>query len=392
MARPKKDIPHHSSGMYEYKTIVGNNIDGTPIRKSFYSAKSKADAKQKAIEYKIKQGIADATGELFVEKNATFESYAKKFLASVLGTVKDSTYSASYKNTIENHLIPYFKKTYLKNISQIDIQAYINIKNKKYSPETIYKHKNCLHSIFESALLNNLCAKNPVTNLKLPPKKPVIEKLTYTQEQANLIAEYAKTHRFGLEILLLLEYGLSRSELLGLKWTDIDADNLTLSVNRGVTDVKNAITGKIEVIVGEPKNEFRKRVIPISKEISDLINSTPHYKIIGENKHKKITGKKIDTEFIVSNKFGKVCSPASWDERHYHKFMSEMQAYYKALDIDIPILHPHELRHTRASLWVNSGANLFAVANVLGHSDLSMLKKRYAHKDVESTRKLLNIK
>lgn len=59
--------------------------------------------------------------------------------------------------------------------------------------------------------------------------------------------------------------------------------------------------------------------------------------------------------------------------------------------IDIPILHSHELRHTRATLWINNGANLFAVADVLGHADLKMLRKRYAHSDVESTRELLKI-
>lgn len=48
--------------------------------------------------------------------------------------------------------------------------------------------------------------------------------------------------------------------------------------------------------------------------------------------------------------------------------------------------------HTRATIWVNQGLNIFAVANVLGHSDLKMLMERYAHKDVESTRELLGIK
>lgn len=116
------------------------------------------------------------------------------------------------------------------------------------------------------------------------------------------------------------------------------------------------------------------------------------FKIIGENKHKHIEGKRIDTLFIFSNKYGKVCSPTNWSERQYGVFMTEMQAYYAAKKIDIPILHPHELRHTRASLWVNSGMNLFAIANILGHADLAMLKKRYGHPDIESTRNLLNIK
>lgn len=48
-------------------------------------------------------------------------------------------------------------------------------------------------------------------------------------------------------------------------------------------------------------------------------------------------------------------------------------------------------RHTRASIWVNSKANIYAVAKVLGHSDISMLHKCYAHSDVEQLRNLLDM-
>lgn len=392
MARPKKDVPRHSSGMYEFKTIIGHNFDGSPIRKSFYSSKSKADAKQKSIEYKIKQGIADATGEIFVEKNVTFESYAEKFLESTRGTVRDNTYNNSYKSIMDKHIIPYFGKSYISNITKTDIQVYINKKAESYSYEFIHKHKNCLHRLFENAIDDNLCKKNPVVNIKMPANKPTVTMSVYNQEQADKVKEYAKTHRYGLDILLLLEYGLSRSELLGLQWSDFDYDNLTLFINRGVTDTKNSATHKMEVVIGEPKNDFRKRVIAISQETAEILNAQPRYKIVGENKHKGLEGTKVETEFIITNKNGEVCSPRTWSRRHFDTFMTEMQAYYKTKEIDMPVLHPHELRHTRASLWVNDGVNLFAIAAEMGHADLKMLRKRYGHPDVESMRKLLNIK
>ena len=71
--------------------------------------------------------------------------------------------------------------------------------------------------------------------------------------------------------------------------------------------------------------------------------------------------------------------------------MRDMHEYYAKQGIDIPELNPHELRHTRATIWVNDGENIFAVAHVLGHADLKMLRKRYAHSDAESTRKLLKL-
>ena len=70
-----------------------------------------------------------------------------------------------------------------------------------------------------------------------------------------------------------------------------------------------------------------------------------------------------------------------------------MREYYLNRDnpIDIPILNPHELRHTRASIWVNESKNLFAIADQMGWSDLDILRKRYAHGDINQLRKQLDL-
>lgn len=158
-------------------------------------------------------------------------------------------------------------------------------------------------------------------------------------------------------------------------WNDVDFDNNTLKIERGVADVVDANTKKLKIVIGDPKNDFRKREIPISSEVTGMLN----------NREKK-------SAFIFCNEKGNVQSPRTWSRRHYDVFMRDMHNYYLQQGIDVPMLHSHELRHTRATLWVNSGANLFAIATVLGHADLKMLRKRYAHADIESTRDLLDIK
>ena len=218
---------------------------------------------------------------------------------------------------------------------------------------------------------------------------PGIKKQTYTQEQIDYILDYAKTHKYGLEIILLAEYGLRRGELLGIKWEDIDFENNILHIRRGVACSIDKENEKLEIAVGDPKNDFSKRDIPISEEVKNMLLALPKSIWVGRNVHKKIQGEEIFPEFVFCDKKGNAMSPTNWYKRHFIKFMQNMQEFYAEKDIEIPILHPHELRHTRASLWVNSGKNLFAVASVLGHADLSMLRKRYAHPDVESIRQLL---
>lgn len=56
---------------------------------------------------------------------------------------------------------------------------------------------------------------------------------------------------------------------------------------------------------------------------------------------------------------------------------------------EIPSLSPHELRHTRATLWIAQGIEPYMAARLLGHSDLKMLTKIYDHTSEETLRNAL---
>lgn len=371
MGRPKKEKPNHATGMYEVKVTVGHTFDGKPIRKSFYSSVSKEAAKAKAEQYKIDQAVAEQTGETFVPNRLTFTKAAQKWLESIKPTLSDSAYN-NYEVAIRLHLEPFFKNAIISNIKAIDIQTYFNKLSVDTPLESMKKYKNCLNGIFKMAVDNDYCAKNPCENIKLISSVENEEKQTYTKRQAYLVSRYARTHKDGLGVILMLEYGLRKGELLGLQTSDIDLKNGTLRIQRSVADVKNKDTGKIEVKIKPPKNRQSDREIPLKKVTLNRL-------------------KNIKDGYIIPNAKGGVYSPSNWTKRNYKNFMEDMQEHYIKFGIDIPVLNPHELRHTRATIWVNEGKNLFAVAAVLGHSDLKMLQQRYAHKDTNSIRNLLDL-
>lgn len=372
MPRPKKEKPNHGD-LYEIKITLGKTLDGKLIRKSFYSSISKADAKKQAEEWKIAQRVADITGEALIEKNFTFEQWAEKWLKTIRGTVKDNTYNLTYTNSVRNHLIPQFGKLDMGSIRLIDLQSFFS--QSTASMETQKKWKLCLSGIFESAVENGVASKNPCAKIKLSGESARPKRI-YTEQQAELVMDYAKGHRFGIEILLMLTYGLRRGELLGIMWEDIDFQNKILHIKRAVADVKNAQTGELEVIIDSPKTKFSIRDLPLSDDLTRQLENMQRV-----------------SDYVVHTRFGDVCSPRTWSRRHYDVFMKEMHQFYLSKDppIDVPILNSHELRHTRASLWVNGGKNLFAVADAMGWGDLKMLRRRYAHSDIEATRKALSL-
>jgi integrase len=71
--------------------------------------------------------------------------------------------------------------------------------------------------------------------------------------------------------------------------------------------------------------------------------------------------------------------------------MEDMRDFYLNNGIDIPVVTPHQLRHTRLSQLVNSGKNLIAVAKYGGHADMNMLLTRYAHTNTDEMREQLGI-
>lgn len=217
MGRPKKEKPNHATGMYEVKVTVGHTFDGKPIRKSFYSSISKEAAKAKAEQYKINQAVYEQTGENIIEPTAiTFETWANKWLESYKkNTVKEQTYLFTYKSNVEKYLIPYFKKARLTNIKQIDIQKYFNtvknpINDSPLSHSVLDKHKMILKSIFDAAIDNDLCYKNPVKNIKYPHVSEKEDKHVYSRKQKEDVIAYSKKQN-RLDIIILLETGLRRS-------------------------------------------------------------------------------------------------------------------------------------------------------------------------------------
>ena len=125
--------------------------------------------------------------EIFsVWARSCLETYKKPY-------VKPNTYSGTYLDPVERHLIPHFGNMNIEDIKPLHIQQYINQAAEKFAPETVKKDYNCLKLIFDTAVDNQLCMKSPVTkSIKLPKYKTVKEKHALTQAQYDIAYSAAK--------------------------------------------------------------------------------------------------------------------------------------------------------------------------------------------------------
>jgi integrase len=80
-----------------------------------------------------------------------------------------------------------------------------------------------------------------------------------TEEQATRFLDVVKGDRFAALYALALTTGMREGELLGLRWQDIDLENMTLYVRM---DVQAAVKG---FILAETKTAYSRRSRKLSK-------------------------------------------------------------------------------------------------------------------------------
>lgn len=181
---------------YEHKITLGKDINGNLLRKSFYSTKSKADAKKKAEKFKANYELELLCGGEEIRPKVLFADWALKCLELYKKPfVKANTYSGTYLSPVKLHLIPYFGKMAVDAIMPAKVQQYINEAAKKYSPETVKKDFAVLSFIMQAAVDNGLCKSSPVTKtIRLPKYETVTKKEAFSQQEYDTTFAFASQH------------------------------------------------------------------------------------------------------------------------------------------------------------------------------------------------------
>lgn len=266
-----------------------------------------------------------------------------------------------YKTLVENDIIPNLGNFKLHQINLIKINRYYaKLVSDERGIRTIRLIHSVLHSALEHALRIGLITRNPSHGAILPRIK-YHEMKIFNEEQVFSFLIAAKTSRFRLIYKLAIATGMRQSEILGLKWGDLDWIKGTIQIQRQAQQVN----GK-GIVFLEPKTRAGIRKIMVGKTIlEDLLA------------HKKEQDKT------------KAIQPEIWQENDLIFATSRgtpfsqsnlMRDFYKILErTNLPKIRFHDLRHTAASLMINRGIPIVVVSKIMGHSKPSVTLNIYSH-------------
>ena len=218
---------------------------------------------------------------------------------------------------------------------------------------TVIKHHNLLTNTLNAAERQEYITKNPMRAVS-PPKKRQRETKFYTPEQLGVLLAKAVGTRLELPMFICAYLGLRRGELCGLRWSDVDLEHHTITIENTRTQA-----GKKEIEKGT-KTASSTRTLYLPDTLCDMLKAAKEHQQACRATYK-------NTVIVMED--GRPFRP---------NYLSELFGKFLA-DNDLPKIVLHELRHTFASLSNQAGIPAYNIGKALGHSTPATTQKIYTH-------------
>lgn len=368
------EVIRHSQST-KLKALCGSKKEGK---------NNKAIAEEMLIDFERKWSKFYLKQYLNKKTELTFNEYLWEWLERKKSRVVFKTFEG-YK-TIIRRIDKYFlkKNILLEELTVRDLQQFYDYCNKilKISNNTIIKEHKLIKSALECARKEELISKNPADYID-SFKKEDTEKIYLKEKNMEDILKAIGDNKISTPSFLASKYGLRRGEAVGLRWSDIDFDNNTITVCNSVVDIenndKNAKNKKKQVNRLKLKTKASFRVLPLLMEVKDyLLNLRKQQK---ENRERFKTS--YNTEYldnICVDQLGNLVK-LDYVTKKFKKIVTKLN--YEKVTF-------HTLRHSVATLLHKHGFSVKIIQYWLGHSNISTTLDTYTHLSLEDLSDVAN--
>lgn len=356
-----------------YYAIVSYYVDGRRKQKSVSTGLPVKGNKRRALEflenlkqtYETKESMETMDGSRLL-----MTDYMDEWLKIVKPLVERATYK-SYDNMVSARIRPHFEKLNLlltevepKHIKML----YDEILEQGYTTNTVIHYHAVLHQALAYAVKNDYILSNPADRVKRPKKNKHISSF-YTKEEILTLLDIAKDDPIYIPIVLSAYYGFRRSETLGMRWSAIDFENKTITVNHKVTELTE--NGKTIVYAEDKlKTKSSYRTLPLIPVVEEKL--LEHKAKLERNQ--KLFGNSYCKEYmdyVCVDEMGKLFRP-NFVSDHFGWLLKKY---------GLKKLTFKELRHSCASMLVAEGIPMKSIQEWLGHSNFSTTADIYSHID-----------
>lgn len=219
--------------MSVYKRKFGNLVrwcvyvtfpDGLRYRKVVGTKKQAEE-----VHRKLKNQLVEGKWDLLDNEDVLFGDLVVEYLEYAKMSKAHSSYLTD-KCRIEKHMVPFFDEMPLQKITGRKVDAF---KAKRVregaAPKTVNNELLNLSHMMKMSMRWGYVEKNVVMSVE-KMKVPTNPAQFLSQEEIKKLIEAAKGSHIYPLIMTALHTGMRKSEMLNLKWSDIDFDQRTISV------------------------------------------------------------------------------------------------------------------------------------------------------------------
>jgi integrase len=337
--------------VWEYRWYE-TQIDGTRRRRSamigtFQEFPSEASA-QKAVAA-LRANVNAETPRTQIDA-ISFHTLSQHYREKEMCEDAGKTFATNRTNEgyLDRWILPRWSSYRLRDVKAVIVEEWL--RSLPLANGSKAKIRNLMHAVFNHAVRWEWHDKNPITQVRQSAKRqkvPIVLNIEQLRSLLEHLKEPGKT-----AVLLDILTGLRVSELLALKWSDMDFENLELHVTRSISLQR----------VGPCKTEASQKPVPVDPELAGVLLMW-----------RRQSAYPMDSDWIFA-------SPASKGKLPYWSF-SIFRVYIrpalKAAGITGKVGW-HTFRHSLATILKSHGEDVKTVQELLRHANSSVTMNLYA--------------
>ena len=372
MARAKK----RADGRYRAQIYLGRDENGRRRYKDVY-AKSPSELKEKETAVRLQLG----RGLDVLSQRDSFSTWADDWLRLKEKEEITCRQMDNYRRAVKL----WKEELHGYEIGQVradDIErVLIDLSDRGLSPRTINLYRSAIRQILRRAV-GRVIPTNPEEQVHLTSVgRKEEQRRALTEEEQRWI--WDTPHRAQPVAIIMMLSGLRRGELAALTWDDVDLRNRTITVNKVIEYDSNGVPNLRHIT----KSAAGMRTVDIPQRLADYMSKMPR-----------------DSLLVIHSAHGKVMTESAW-KKLWQSYMKELNKKYgtrtpddmrriesgkpgpKTLDMTIPNITMHWLRHTFCTLLYLAGVDVVQACAQMGHADVSTTLRIYTHLDANHKRK-----
>jgi integrase len=352
-----------TTGSWELRVFVGR--DPLSGRRQYVSKTFRGGKREAQRELAALAASAEATAPT---ADLTVGAVLERWLEHATPNLSPSTV-ATNRVVLDAHLLPHIGSTPLRKLTPHKVDALYRLlaerggqNGKPLAPSTVQRAHNVLHRALEQAVRWGWLASNPASRAT-PPRRAAVDIAPPAPDDLVRVIALAEESNPDLALFLLVAAatGARRSELVALRWSDLDLEAGAVVIGRGRVFGANGV-----VVEKDTKTHAARRIALDSATVTALAAHRERARVAA-----RACGVALPPRAFVFT--DDVDGATGWRPDYVSKAFTRV-----ARKAGLAGVRLHDLRHFVATRLLSNGVDVRTVAGRLGHKNPNVTLNVYA--------------